>query len=93
MWPALDIETRNVKLSHVPSGSAAQLNAPTHSVRAVSATLRCLARWGLRRTSFDDVAREAGCSRATLYRAYPTGKDALLAAVVAAEAARLYEAL
>jgi AcrR family transcriptional regulator len=59
----------------------------------VAATLRCLGRWGWRRTSFDDVAREAGCSRATLYRAFPTGKEALLAAVVVAEATRLYDAL
>jgi AcrR family transcriptional regulator len=76
---------------------AIDLTAPkltrTVSGRAVAATLRCLGRWGWRRTSFDDVAREAGCSRATLYRAYPTGKDALLAAVVAADAARLYDAL
>jgi AcrR family transcriptional regulator len=67
--------------------------AETLSDRAVTATLRCLGRWGWRRTTFDDVAREAGCSRATLYRAFPTGKDALLAAVVAAEASRLYAAL
>ena len=66
---------------------------PLVAERAIAATLRCLARWGWRRTSFDDVARDAGCSRATLYRAYPTGKDALLAAVVAAESARLYAAL
>jgi AcrR family transcriptional regulator len=77
--------------------AAIDLTAPKlagkFSGRAVAATLRCLGRWGWRRTSFDDVAREAGCSRATLYRAFPTGKEALLAAVVVAESARLYDAL
>jgi AcrR family transcriptional regulator len=90
--PALDTETKNAKLSQVIDLTSSK-SAETFPDRAVAATLRCLGRWGWRRTSFDDVAREAGCSRATLYRAFPTGKDALLAAVVAAESSRLYDAL
>ncbi len=53
--------------------------------RIVDGALRCIARWGLAKTTVEDVAREAGCSRATLYRAFPGGKDAILAAVAAAE--------
>jgi AcrR family transcriptional regulator len=57
--------------------------------RAVDAALRCIARWGLAKTTVDDVAREAGVGRATLYRLFPGGRDALLAAVVAREVARV----
>ena len=60
------------------------------SERVLDATLACIARVGLGKTTLDDVAREAGCSRATLYRSYP-GKQPLLAALVAREAARLGE--
>lgn len=55
----------------------------------VDASLRCVARWGVAKTTLDDVAREAHCSRATVYRSFPGGKDSLLAAVVTHELARL----
>jgi AcrR family transcriptional regulator len=57
--------------------------------RIHDATLRCLARWGVGKTTLDDVAREAGCSRATIYRTFSGGKQALLAATVARELTRL----
>lgn len=53
--------------------------------RVVAAALRCLAAEGLRRTTVDDVAVEAGISRATLYRAFPGGRDTIVAVVVDAE--------
>ena len=56
--------------------------------RLLEATLVCLARHGIAKTTLDDVAREAGVSRATLYRYFP-GKQALLSAAVTAEAARI----
>ncbi len=56
--------------------------------RAVRATLVCVARHGLAKTTFDDVAREAGCARATLYR-YFGGKRQLVRVTVAREAARI----
>lgn len=49
----------------------------------------CVARWGLAKTTLDDVARAAGCSRATVYRQFPGGKAALLDAVVTREVGRL----
>ena len=64
----------------------------THD-RVVAGALRCLAEQGLRRTTVDDVAAAAGISRATLYRAFPGGRDTILAAVVDTERARLLEAL
>lgn len=57
-------------------------------VRLVDAALRCIARQGLHKTTADDIAREAGVSRATLYRTFSGGKEAVLAAVVETEAAR-----
>jgi AcrR family transcriptional regulator len=34
--------------------------------RIIAATLRCIGQWGLAKTTLDDVARRADCSRATL---------------------------
>ncbi|MGH9082695.1 MAG: TetR/AcrR family transcriptional regulator [Acidimicrobiales bacterium] len=62
-------------------------------VRVVDAALRCLARHGAQRTTVDEIAHEARVSRATLYRTFPGGKDAVLGAVVETEAARLFSAV
>jgi AcrR family transcriptional regulator len=67
--------------------------APSTPDRVVSAALRCLARTGLRGMTVDDVAVEAGISRATLYRSFPGGRDTILCAVVDAELSRLMEAV
>ena len=61
--------------------------------RVVDATLACIARWGVSKTSFEDVAREAGVSRATVYRQFPGGRDALLQAVVRTELTRFSHAV
>jgi AcrR family transcriptional regulator len=62
-------------------------------VRIVDATLRCLARQGVAKTTLDDIARESNLSRATIYRTFPKGKDAVLEAVVDTEVARLFSSL
>jgi AcrR family transcriptional regulator len=62
-------------------------------VRIVDATLSCLARQGLGKTTVDDIAREAGFSRATLYRTFPGGKESIVEAVVETEVARLFSSL
>ena len=61
--------------------------------RLVEAALRCIARWGTIKTTLDDVARQAGCSRATVYRVFPGGKDALLETVARREVDRFLAAL
>lgn len=61
--------------------------------RVCDAALRCFARWGIAKTTLDDVAREAGCSRATVYRVVPGGKDALVERVVEREVARFFAGL
>ena len=49
--------------------------------RILDASLVLVARWGVGKTSLADVAKEAGCSRATVYRAFPGGKQHLFHAL------------
>jgi AcrR family transcriptional regulator len=46
--------------------------------RILDAALTLVGRWGVAKTALGDIAKEAGCSRATLYRAFPGGKQHLL---------------
>jgi AcrR family transcriptional regulator len=73
------------------------MDEPDTSERILEAAYACVARWGLSKTSVEDVAREAGLSRSTLYRYFPGGRDELMGAVVGWEHdrffARLYEAV
>src|SRR4051794_27269028 len=62
--------------------------SPSQQDRVLDAALACIARVGLGKTTLDDVAREAGCARATVYRCFP-GKQNLFAAVLAREVAAL----
>ena len=61
--------------------------------RLLEAAYACVARYGLGKTTMEDVAREAGLSRATVYRYFPQGKDQLVREVVAWEAGRFFERL
>ena len=72
--------------------SDAVLGAPAVSSteeRIAEALLVCLGRWGLAKTTMDDVAREARISRATVYRLFPGGKAAIMRAAVTAEVLHL----
>lgn len=74
-------DTTSMVLSGV--GARSLLLAPNDAPleqRILAATLRCVSRWGVSKTTLDDIAREAGCSRATIYRVVPGGKDNLLMA-------------
>ena len=53
----------------------------------LDAARTCVARVGIAKTTLDDVAREAGCARATVYRNF-AGKQDLLQAMVQREADR-----
>jgi len=66
--------------------------AAASRARIIEAASRCLARWGIAKTTVDDVAREAGMSRATVYRAFG-GKDELVVAVGLYEEGRFFAAL
>jgi AcrR family transcriptional regulator len=58
--------------------------------RMVDAALRCVERWGLAKTTLDDIAREAGVSRATVYRVFPGGKERLVETVMQLEIGRFF---
>ena len=62
--------------------------ATTASDRILDGALACVARVGVGKTTLDDVAREAGCARATVYRAFP-GRQALFHALLDREVAAL----
>lgn len=47
----------------------------------LDAAKACFERWGMAKTTIDDIAGEAGVSRATLYRMFPGGKDVLFEAL------------
>ncbi len=76
--------------SQLPGGPGVSPEATTAKV--VEGALRAIARFGLTKLTVDDVAREAGISRATLYRYFP-GRGAVLAAVVQSETERLQQGL
>ncbi len=59
----------------------------------MDAALACFSRWGVAKTTLDDIAREAGCSRATVYRLFPGGKDVVLDAVAGRELGRFFDGL
>jgi AcrR family transcriptional regulator len=51
--------------------------------RLLAATYACIARVGLERTTVEDAAREAGVSRATVYRWFQGGREQLLNETIA----------
>jgi AcrR family transcriptional regulator len=57
--------------------------------RISGAFLVCVGRWGIAKSTLEDVAAQAGCSRATIYRAFSGGKGAILALTARREGARL----
>jgi AcrR family transcriptional regulator len=63
----------------VPNGSST--GGSQVATRVLDGALACIARVGVGKTTLDDVAREAGCARATVYRTFP-GKQALFRALL-----------
>ncbi len=60
---------------------------PTTLDRILDATLRQLEHHGMRRTTMDDIAQEAGLSRPTLYEYFPN-KGAIISAAIGRELQR-----
>lgn len=63
---------------------------PSVRERLLEAAYACVARYGLGKTTMDDVARAAGMSRATVYRYFPGGREELVSEVVAWETGRFF---
>lgn len=49
--------------------------------RVLDAAKSCCEKWGLAKVTIDDIANEAGVSRASLYRLFPGGKEVLFEAL------------
>ncbi len=83
----LDGETETVLVSQAMTNTASVAASATginHSgveSRVLDAAKRCIERWGMSKLTIDDIAAEAGVSRATLYRMFPGGKDVLFEAL------------
>lgn len=60
--------------------------------RVYEAALRCFARHGVTKTSIEEIARIAGCSRATIYR-HCKSKNAIVAGAIRWEAGKFFSAL
>jgi AcrR family transcriptional regulator len=61
--------------------------------RLLAATYRSVARFGLAKTTIEDVVKESGLSRATIYRQFPGGRDELILDTVGWELANYFNAL
>lgn len=66
---------------------------PALRERLLESAYACVARFGMGKTTIDDVVKESGVSRATIYRVLPGGKDQLMREVVAWEMGRFFGAL
>jgi AcrR family transcriptional regulator len=58
--------------------------------RILAAAVRCAVRGGVQRASLEEVANEAGLSRATIYRQFPGGREQLLQEAATWEVARFW---
>lgn len=63
---------------------------PALRERVLEGAYECVARYGLAKTTIEDVVKESGVSRATVYRVFPGGKDQLLRAAVGWEMGRFF---
>ena len=63
---------------------------PALRERLLEAAYECVARYGLGKTTVEDVVKQSGILRATVYRAFPGGKDELLRAAVGWEMGRFF---
>ena len=63
---------------------------PALRERVLEGAYECVARFGLAKTTVEDVVKESGVSRATVYRVFPGGKDQLLRAAVGWEMGRFF---
>src|SRR3954470_4336525 len=75
-----------IQMRTMPSSPATSADDRPVADRILDAAVACVARVGVAKTTLDDVAKEAGCARATVYRAFP-GRRAVLRAGLAREVA------
>lgn len=61
--------------------------------RVLRATVVCIGRFGLAKTTVEDVATEAGLGRATVYRHFPAGRDQLISEAITWEVGQFFARL
>lgn len=61
---------------------AAQEALPSTEAVILSAAIVCVKRWGIERVTLNDIAREAGVARSTLYNHYSNRDDVIRAALL-----------
>jgi AcrR family transcriptional regulator len=61
--------------------------------RIVNAAEECFARYGVAKTTVEDIAASAGLSRATVYRSFAGGRDEVILAVVLRDLRRFLDRL
>lgn len=61
--------------------------------RLIDAAEECFARFGVAKTTLEDIATQAGVSRATVYRYFDGGRDEIILGVVLRDANAFLEAL
>ena len=82
-----------VRMGQAPTPSPQPPDPLTLRDRILAATYRCVARFGLAKTTIEDVVKESGLSRATIYRQFPGGRDEVLLETVGWELANYFNAL
>ncbi|MBO2448139.1 TetR/AcrR family transcriptional regulator [Actinomadura barringtoniae] len=70
-----------------------QATTDTTRERIIDAAEKCFARFGLAKTTVEDIAAAAGLSRATVYRSITGGRDELILAVVLRDLQRFMDRL
>jgi AcrR family transcriptional regulator len=82
---------QNGRVSADPAPSPAEPGDPIGvRQRLLTSTYTCVSRFGLAKTTIDDVVKESGVSRATIYRHFPGGRDELLRETVWWEIGRYF---
>ena len=61
--------------------------------RVVEAGYVCIARYGISKTTVEDICRVSGVARATVYRHFPGGRDQIVRDVISWEAGRFFARL
>ena len=72
-----------------PRSGTPEFAALTARERLLLAAMECAGQWGVAKTTMDDVARVAGCGRATVYRVFPDGKPELFRSAAQANIGRV----
>lgn len=82
------------QLSWPDAGAAAVMSRAVDSrLRVLDAAVQCVSRFGVSKTTVEDVAQEARLGRATLYRLFPAGREEILNRMVSREIALLFTRL